>query len=90
MQNAVTLAYGLVMLYKIRNRSPYNNIQAPSGFNWGSIYDISPFGGGSATYNEWVLYKGDEQVCQLAFGRPQKQYPIIPQIKIVTTEIPTP
>ena len=89
MQNAVTLAYGLVMLYNIRNRSPYNNIQAPPDFNWGSIYDISPFGGGSATYNQWVLYNGKDAICQLAFGR-RHQYPIIEQVRIVTTEIPTP
>ena len=89
MQNSVILAYGLVMLYNIKGRSPYNRIKAPDGFNWGSIYDISPLGGGSAAYNDWVLYNGAEQVCVLAFGR-NNQYPIIEQVRIVTTEIPTP
>ena len=90
MQESVTLAYGLIMLYNIRQRSPYNRIKAPEGFNWGSVYDISTFGGGSATYNDWVLYKGDQQICILAFGGRNNQYPIIEQARIVTTEIPTP
>ena len=87
MQNSVNLAFGLLMLYDIRDRSPFSRIKAPEHFNWGTVYSISPFGGTLATQeNDVVLFNGETAVCMLAFGR-NAQFPIIEAARIVMTEI---
>ena len=80
----IALNEGLVMLYNIQPRSSINNIKAPDGFNWGSIYQISPLGIYNAMVGQSVLFSGRDIVCRLAVS--SVQYPVIEEAKIVTTE----
>ena len=64
-----------------------NNIQAPTNFNWGTVYQISPYGiTRGASVGQSVLYNGKEITCSLAFSG--RKFDIFEEAKIVTTEIP--
>lgn len=80
------LNYGIIAIYKVRNRSSINNIAAPSGFNWGTVYQISPYGiPDYRSVGQSVLYKGEDTICQLAYAR--TLYPLIEEARLVTTEL---
>ncbi len=81
----LTLNTGEVMLYKIRQHSLVNNYPAPANCNWGSIYQISPFGIYNAIVGQSVLYRGEDVICTLALGN--TPFPIVEEAKLVTTEI---
>ncbi len=78
------LGYGRLAIYNVRRRSLFHNIQSPTGFNWGSVYQIAPFGIYSAQVGDSVLFQGSDQICQLAYAT--VHYPIIEEARIVTTE----
>jgi hypothetical protein len=81
------LNYGLLMLYNIHGqRSVSHGFVAPKGFNWGTIYQISPYGIPQwRTVGQKVLFSGGDEVCVLAFHG--TQYPIVPEVRLVTTEL---
>jgi hypothetical protein len=82
----LSLPYGNVFVYKIdSNRSTYHNIQAPTNFNWGTVYQISNAGSSMGTQlGQVVLFKGTDQVCQLAIS--SITYILLPEVKIAATE----
>ncbi len=85
----VQLSYGEVCIYKVHRRSSIHNIktpmQPPKAFNWGTIYQISPYGiPAYVNVGQSVLYDGRAQVCILAYAG--HNYPIIPYCKIAATE----
>jgi hypothetical protein len=83
----LVLAYGSLSVYQIRNRGRINNIQAPPNFNWGTVYQIAPYGITRGTaVGQSVLYNGKETTCTLAFSG--RTFDIFQEARIVTTEIP--
>lgn len=80
------LNYGIVMLYHIRGQSSVGGFSAPIGFNWGTIYQISPYGiPNYRSVGQEALYSGKEVICQLAFH--DTNYPMIEEAKLVTIEL---
>jgi hypothetical protein len=82
----LSLPYGNVFVYKIdSNRSTYHNIQAPTNFNWGTVYQISNAGSSMNTQlDKWFCLKEQTRVCQLAISR--VTYILLPEVKIAATE----
>lgn len=79
----VALGYGLIALYNVDNRSSLHNINAPDGFNWANVYQLSWYGiPNYIGVGNSVLFKGADLICTLAFSR--KQYPIIEAARLVT------
>jgi hypothetical protein len=78
------------MLYNIQaQRSISHGFVAPQGFNWGNIYQISPYGIPIwRNVGQEVLFAGKDVVCQLAFKG--TAYPIIEEARLVTTELTQP
>ena len=64
------LNYGLIAMYNVSARkSSIRNIKAPDGFNWGTIYQISPYGIPSyRTVGQSCLFSGKDIVCTLVFA----------------------
>lgn len=80
------LQYGEVMMYHIRGQRSTGGFTAPMGFNWGTIYQISPYGIPSyRSVGQEALYKGTDAICQLAFHG--TQYPIVQEAQLVTLDI---
>ncbi len=81
------LNYGLIALYNIGNRdSSINHIEAPKNFNWGTIYQISPYGIPSyRAVGQSVLFGGEDVICTLTYAT--VGYPIMEQAKLVTIEL---
>ncbi len=82
------LSYGLIAIYNIQNSkySSINHIQAPTNFNWGTIYQISPYGIPSyRAVGQSVLFGGEDVICTLTYAN--TQYPIMEQCKLVTIEL---
>ncbi len=80
------LEYGLIALYQISDRrSSIHNIKAPQNFNWGTIYQISPYGiPYYRSVGQSVLFDGRNIICTLAYSH--AQYPILEAAKLVTIE----
>ncbi len=83
----IQLNYGLIAIYHISAvESSINHIQAPKNFNWGSIYQISPYGIPSyRSVGQSVLFGGEDVICTLTYAT--VGYPIIEQAKLVTIEL---
>lgn len=80
-----SLQYGYIAVYKIKTRSDYHNILAPSGFNWSTVYQISDDATSYTGLGDNVLFKGTDAICVLAIS--QVNYTIIPEVKIVTKDV---
>jgi len=80
------LAYGEISLYRIY-RTGITGVIAPTGFNFGLVDQLSPYGISYTSIGQSVLFEGSG-VCTLAFSG--HTYTIIDEVKIVTTEIALP
>jgi hypothetical protein len=84
----IQLAYGNIAVYKIVQRSSLNNIPAPKGFNWATVYQISEHGMEQGTVvGQSILYNGTKVICQLNYAN--HSYPIMEEAIIVTSEFQT-
>jgi len=81
----IQLSYGLISIYHVRPRSLVYNFPAPIDCNWGSVYQISPFGITYSVVGQQVLFKGTDAVCTLAIRN--KSYPVIHESSIIATEL---
>lgn len=81
----IQLSYGLISIYHVRQRSLVYNFPSPPDCNWGSIYQISPYGITYSSVGQQVLFKGTDAVCRLAIRN--KVYPVIHETSVIATEL---
>ncbi len=83
------LSYGLILIYNVLPNSSINHIKAPPNFNWGTIYQISPYGiPDYRSVGQSGLFEGKNIICTLAVSH--HNYPMIEVAKLVTIELGSP
>ena len=82
MQTPIILNYGLIAVYGITQVDSINNINAPQDFNFGTVYQISPYEVVRVHVGSKVMFNGTKAECTLAVhGR---QMTIINEAYLVT------
>ncbi len=81
----VRLAYGEIAIYGI-NDPGITGLVPPSGFNFGYVNQLSPYGISYTSVYQSVLFKGTDVICKLAYDN--GIYSVIKETAIIATETP--
>lgn len=82
----VVLAYGQISLYNVY-RTGTTGIPAPSGFNFGLVDQVSPYGISLVSVGQSVMFKGSAE-CVLKYG--SWNYSLVEEGAIILREVPLP
>lgn len=84
----VYLAPNLCSLYGLGHTTSINNIVAPPGYLFNSIYQIGDINTRLATVGDEVLYRQGDEECRLVWDN--ATWVLLPIDKIIVTEQPIP
>ena len=82
----VYLAPGLLSMYGLGHTTSINNIVAPPGYLFNSIYQIGDMNSRLATIGDEIMYKVGEETCRLVWDN--ATWVLLPIEKIIVTEQP--
>ena len=79
------LNYGYIAVYGATTTNVFGGITLPTNFNFGTVYQVSPFEVERVHVGSRVLFNGEDAKCILAVSN--NRYTIIEEAKLVTIGI---